>query len=171
MMKTSLFDAFGGLMLLLILAAGCVEGEAENKGEGEGEGREARQRAMERAESASRLMPAARVDSLLAEEKNLPTPARIGMWARRFLDTEDVEYRFGLAEGGYVAEGELIRDDRQDCVSLMYRVTELARADDHGDAVTWALDTRFAGAPLDSVVDPQGRVNYDTPATWISVWT
>jgi hypothetical protein len=62
-----------------------------------------------------------------------------------------------------VTEGELVRDDRQDCVSLMYRVTELARAADHQDAVAWALRTRFAGAPLDSLVDEQGRVNYDRP--------
>jgi hypothetical protein len=159
MKKTSSYGAFGVLMLMLILAAGCVEGEAENKGEGE-----ARQRAIERADSARRIMTSAQEDAVLAEEKILPTSLRVGLWARRFLKAKGVEYRFGLAEGGYVAEGELIRDDRQDCVSLMYRVTELARADDHRDAVTWALDTRFAGAPLDSLVDQQGRVDYDNPA-------
>jgi hypothetical protein len=29
--------------------------------------------------------------------------------------------------------------------------------------VVWALRTRFAGAPLDSVVDDRGRVDYDRP--------
>jgi hypothetical protein len=158
MMKTRSRGAFGSVILMLILTVGCT------KHEGEGEVQQARQRALERAESARRLMPVARVDSLLAEEKNLPTAARIGRWARRFLDAADVAYRFGLAEGGYAAEGELVRDDRQDCVSLMYRVTELARADDHRDAVAWALRTRFAGAPLDEVVDRQGKVDYDNPA-------
>lgn len=159
-MNTSFCGAFGALMLMLILAVGCVEGEAGKKGQDQ----EARQRAIERAETAPRIMTSAQEDAELAKEKILPTSMRVGLWARRFLKAGGVEYRFGLAEGGYVTEGELIRDDRQDCVSLMYRVTELARADDHRDAVAWALDTRFAGAALDSVVDPQGRVNYDNPA-------
>ena len=139
--------------ILIILAAGCTSGED----------RQALTRAVERAESAPRIMSPEQEDRLLTEEKDLATPARIGQWARRFLDADGIEYLFGLKAGGYVAEGDLIRDNRQDCVSLMYRVTELARADDHRDAVAWALRTRFAGAPLDSVVDEQGRVDYDRP--------
>ncbi len=138
---------------LMVLAAGCNETRDEV----------AVGRAVARAESAERIMPPAQEDRLLAAESGLPTAARIGRWARRFAEADSVEYRFGLAEGGYVAEGELVRDDRQDCVSLMYRVTELARAEDHRDAVVWALRTRFAGAPADSLVDEQGRVNYDRP--------
>ena len=139
--------------MLMILAAGCIQGEDQ----------QALKRAAERAESAPRIMSVEQEDRLLAEEGDLATATRIGQWARRFLDAEGVEYLFGLKEGGYVAEGDLIRDDRQDCVSLMYRVTELARADNHRDAVVWALRTRFAGAPLDSVVDGRGRVDYDRP--------
>ena len=130
---------------------------------GAGEDHKAVERAVERAESARRIMSVAQEDRLLTEERNLPTAARVGRWARRFLDADGIEYRFGLHEGGYVAEGELVHDDRQDCVSLMYRVTELARSDDHRDAVVRALRTRFAGAPLDSVVDDRGRVDYDRP--------
>jgi len=151
MMKMFSLGCFGGM--LVILASGC----------GAGEDQKAVARAVARAESARRIMSPVQEDRLLTEERDLPTTARIGQWARRFLDADGVEYLFGLSEGGYVAEGDLVRDDRQDCVSLMYRVTELARADDHRDAVVWALRTRFAGAPLDSVVDDQGRVDYDRP--------
>jgi hypothetical protein len=146
--------SFGPLGTMLMIAlTGCSSGED----------RQAMERALARSESAVRIMPVAREDSLLAAESGLSTPIRIGQWARRFLAGQGVEYRFGLAEGGYATEGELVRDDRQDCVSLMYRVTELARAGDHRDAVAWALNTRFAGAPLDSVVDAEGRVDYDRP--------
>lgn len=139
--------------LLALAAWGC----------GDRADQEALGRAVDYAEAAPRIMPVAREDSLLAAEGGLPTAARIGRWARRFAGAEGVTYRFGLQEGGYVAEGALIRDDRQDCVSLMYRVTELARADDHRDAVVWALNTRFAGAPWDSVVAADGRSDYDRP--------
>jgi hypothetical protein len=152
MMRKKIFPACFGLGLM-VLAAGCFENRDET----------AYDRAFARAESAERIMPPAEEDRLLAEEAGLPTPVRIGRWARRYAAADSVEYRFGLAEGGYVTEGELVRDDRQDCVSLMYRVTELARAEDHRDAVAWALRTRFAGVPADSLVDEQGRVNYDRP--------
>jgi len=187
MMKIGIFGCLG--CMLMILGAGCTDGEDQQARVPAGERpverareravertveqgaervvaqavEQAVERAVKRAESARRIMPPAREDSLLAEEKDFPTPSRIGRWARRFLATDGVEYRFGLGEGGYVAEGELVRDDRQDCVSLMYRVTELSRATDHRDAVMWALRTRFAGAPLDSVVDDLGRVDYDRP--------
>lgn len=141
--------------ILTVMMVGCGnQGGDENRAE---------ERAFQRAESAQRLMSSSREDSLLALEKNFPTAERVGLWARRFLAAEGIEYLFGLKEGGYVAEGDLIRDDRQDCVSLMYRVTELARADDHRDAVAWALKTRFAGATLDSVVDDTGHVDYARP--------
>ncbi len=111
----------------------------------------------------SALLTPVSLDSLLATERGLGAPARIGLWARRFLADPDSEYRFGLKEGGYVAEGLLISDHRQDCVSLLYRSSELARASDHEDALRLALATRFPGAPLDSLVDSEGRVDYERP--------
>jgi hypothetical protein len=121
-------------------------------------------RAQSRAESADRLLPVAREDSLLAAEQSLPTAARVGLWARRVLAADGVRYLFGPSPDGYVAERELVRDHRQDCISLLYRCTELARARDHDDAVAIALRTRFAGAEPDSVVDAQGRVDYGHPS-------
>lgn len=103
------------------------------------------------------------MDSILAAEQGLPTAVRIGRWARRFLADPASEYRFGLKEGGYVAEGLLVSDHRQDCVSLLYRCTELAQARDHEDALRIALATRFAGAPMDSLIDATGGVDYDRP--------
>lgn len=112
-------------------------------------------------QAADRLLPVAVEDSLLAAEQALPTAARVGLWARRFLAAAGVRYVFGSAADGYVAEREVVRDHRQDCISLLYRCGELARARDHHDAVAVALATRFAGAPPDSVVDAAGRVDYD----------
>lgn len=103
------------------------------------------------------------IDSLLAGDGSLPTAERIGAWARRFRDAGGSSYRFGPAEGGYVAEGRLALDEHQDCVSLMYRCTELGQAADATDALAWALRLRFGGAPLDSIVAPDGRVDYDRP--------
>ena len=146
----------------IVILTGCLLVLSACGGAGD-DGQEALDRAVRHASGAPRIMTTADEDSLLAEENNLPAAERIGLWARRFRDAQGVEYLFGLAEGGYAAAGDLVRDDRQDCVSLMYRVTELARADDHRDAVVWALRTRFAGAAPDSVVDEQGRVDYDRP--------
>lgn len=163
MMKMSVGGCLGGV--LMVLGLGCTgdpdQAASDQDLDAGDQDQAARSRAVEHAESAPRIMTPAREDSLLAGELDLPTPARIGRWARRFLEADGVEYRFGLGEGGYAAEGDLVRDDRHDCVSLMYRVTELSRATDHRDAVAWALRTRFAGAPLDSVVDGQGRVDYE----------
>jgi hypothetical protein len=144
-----------GCLVCGALAVGC-EGADENRSK-------ALVRAGARAEESARIMSQATEDSFLVAEVDLPTPERIGRWARRYLEAEGVEYLFGLKEGGYVAEGDLVRDNRQDCVSLMYRVTELARAADHHDALDWALKTRFAGADPDSVVDATGRVDYERP--------
>jgi len=110
------------------------------------------------------VAPPARLDSLLAAEQDLPAPARVGRWARRFLAWGQAEYRFGPAAGGYVAEGRLVPGRTQDCISLLYRLTELALATDARDAVHLALARRFAGASPDSVVGPDGRVDYDHPA-------
>ncbi len=109
------------------------------------------------------LHPPEHLDSLLAAEGGLPTAERVGRWARRFLADAESEYLFGLKEGGYVADGRLVSDHRQDCVSLVYRSSELARAVDHGDAISLALALRFPGAPLDSLIDESGRVDYDRP--------
>jgi hypothetical protein len=121
-------------------------------------------RAQARAEAADRLLPAAAEDSLLAAQQGLPTAERVGQWARRFLAADGIRYVFGPNADGYVAEREIVRDHRQDCISLLYRCTELARARDHRDAIAVALATRFAGAEPDSVVDVEGRVDYDDPS-------
>jgi len=76
---------------------------------------------------------------------------------------ESKGYKFGLAEGGYVAEGQLVSKGEYDCVSFMYLTTERARSNGLRDSISWALRTRFAGAQPDSVVGPDGRVNYDRP--------
>lgn len=93
----------------------------------------------------------------------LTLPARVGVWARRFVAAGDAVYRFGLAPDGYAALGRLVLDDRQDCISLTYRCCELARARNGRDAVAWALRTRFAGAAPAEIVDGRGRVDYDDP--------
>ncbi len=97
-------------------------------------------------------------------DPDLPLAARIGAWARRFVAAGGASYCFGLDDDGYAALGRLVLDQRQDCISLLYRVTELARAADGREAVAWALRTRFAGAPAAEVVGPDGRVDYDHPA-------
>jgi uncharacterized protein len=86
----------------------------------------------------------------------------LGYWAK-FQDQESTRYLFGLAEGGYVEQGRLILDTRHDCVSFLYRCTELARANDYRGNLAWALRTRFAGAHPDSVVGADGRVDYNRP--------
>jgi hypothetical protein len=121
-------------------------------------------RAQARAEAADRLTPTAVEDSLLAAQQGLPTADRVGLWARRFVAAGGIRYVFGPSADGYVAEREIVRDHRQDCISLLYRCTELAQARDHRDAVAVALATRFAGAEPDSVVDAAGRVDYDDPS-------
>jgi hypothetical protein len=103
------------------------------------------------------------VDSVLSAEADRPVSWRIGAWARRFLAAPGVSYLFGPAEGGYVAQGRLVLDTRHDCVSLMYRCSELGRSSAAIEALDLALDTRFAGAPIDSVIDAAGRVDYDRP--------
>lgn len=97
-------------------------------------------------------------------DPSLPLPARVGLWARRFAAAPGATYCFGLADSGYATLGRLVLDERQDCVSLVYRVTELARGGDGRAAVAWALRTRFAGARPRDVVGPDGRVDYDDPA-------
>lgn len=94
----------------------------------------------------------------------LDLPGRVGWWARQFLAAEETTYCFGPAAGGYVAEGRLVLDEKHDCISLLYRTTELARSEDPRQAVAVALATRFAGADPDSVVGADGRVDYDHPA-------
>jgi hypothetical protein len=126
--------------------------------------RQARGRVINRAATASRLLPTTREDSLLADEFDLATAEKMDLWARRFAAADSVSYLFGPKPGGYVAAGALVDDRRQDCVSLLYRVSELARARDAGDAVYWALRTRFAGGDPHSVVAADGRVNYEAAA-------
>ena len=103
----------------------------------------------------------ATIDSVLALEADRPVSYRVAAWARRFLAAPGVSYLFGPAEGGYVEQGRLVLDSRHDCVSLMYRCTELGRATAATDALDLALGTRFAGASPDSVVETDGRVDYD----------
>jgi hypothetical protein len=126
-------------------------------------GEDARDRIIARNLDVVSRWPSAVLDSLLAAEKGLPTAERVGLWARRFLIEPRAEYRFGLAAGGYAAEGLLVDDWHHDCVSLLYRVSELARARDHTDALMIALVIRFPGAPIDSLADETGRIDYDRP--------
>jgi len=107
------------------------------------------------------LYSTARMDSLLSLESALPVAERVGLWARRFAAAGNSRYLFGLAEGGYAKEGLLVEDRALDCVSLTYRVSELARAVDSEDALRIALATRFAGSEFDSIVDGEGRADYD----------
>jgi pimeloyl-ACP methyl ester carboxylesterase len=126
--------------------------------------RVAREAVIARAEGGQRLFVVAAEDSVLAAESSLPTASRVGQWARRFAAADDVVYLFGPKDGGYVAEGAIVSDYRQDCVSLLYRTSELARARDARDAVDWALRTRFAGATAAAVADDKGRLDYENPA-------
>ena len=89
--------------------------------------------------AAPSLMPGATLDSLLAPEQDLPTSRRIGLWARRFAADSTNVYCFGLKPGGYVSEGRLVDDVHVDCISLLYRVTELAQARTARDAVASAF--------------------------------
>ena len=74
-------------------------------------------------------------------------------------------YLFGLADGGYAREGLIIpAGGRHDCVSFMYRSTELGRAEDRRGSLAVALRTRFAGVDPAAVVDENGRLDYDHPA-------
>ena len=95
--------------------------------------------------------------------KHLNVGARVGYWAERFLEQAPSAYRFGLAEDGYVSQGMLVLDEAMDCVSFVYRCTELARAADDREALLWALRTRFNGADFAQVVGPDGRVDYHSP--------
>jgi hypothetical protein len=123
--------------------------------------------AVERAVALNLTVPTlageAALDSLLAGEQALPIARRVGLWARRYLDWGRAEYRFGLAEGGYATRGLLVPGTRQDCISLLYRTTELARAHDARHAVALALSVRFAGAAPESVVAADGTVDYERP--------
>lgn len=110
------------------------------------------------------LADVAAIDSLLRAEQALPTAVRSGLWARRYAAAPGTEYRFGLATGGYVDRGLLVPGLVHDCISLVYRVGELARATSSRHAIELALATRFAGAEPDSVIDRKGRVDYDHPA-------
>ncbi|MBK8167506.1 MAG: hypothetical protein IPK64_16300 [bacterium] len=143
----------GGLALVLAGGAGCAVA-----------GPDALARAQARAARADRLLARAAEDSLLRTEQDLPTAVRVGLWARRFQAAAGVRYVFGPAADGYVAERDLVRDHRQDCISLLYRCAELARARSADDAVAVALQTRFAGADPAAVVDAEGRVDYDHPS-------
>jgi hypothetical protein len=121
-------------------------------------------RAVARNLAAAWVLPPAAVDSILAAERGLPLPQRVGRWARRFLAADFADYRFGLAPGGYAAAGALVDDAHHDCISFLYRCSELARARDAADAVKLAIAQRFAGAPAEAVVGADGRVDYDHPA-------
>ncbi|MDY0109327.1 MAG: hypothetical protein RBT60_05275 [Candidatus Krumholzibacteria bacterium] len=126
-----------------------------------------RDSAIERAVSfnlavADLAAPAA-LDSLLAAQQQLPAGERVGRWARRYLAAPGTEYRFGPAPGGYVERGLLVPGLRHDCISLIYRTTELARARSARHAIELAVALRFAGVEPDSVVDAQGKVDYDRP--------
>ncbi len=144
-MKRSLLLSFFPILMSISACGGTDRWEAVLERNGEG------------------LYPTAVMDSILAAEQDLPTALRMGRWARRFLAAEESAYLFGLAEGGYVSEGLIVSDRVHDCVSLTYRVSELARASSSEAALRMAMGTRFAGAELDSVIGPDGRADYERP--------
>lgn len=123
----------------------------------------ARQRIHRTNLSAPGIFTNSEIDSLLAAESGRATGERVGLWVRRFLAAPGISYRFGPEPGGYVDLGRVVLDDHHDCVSLVYRCTELAHAGSAAAAVDRALSTRFAGADLDSLADAEGRVDYDRP--------
>lgn len=92
----------------------------------------------------------------------LPMGLKISHWIEN-RSRNSLGYRFGLAEDGYAADGRLMTKGFYDCVSFMYRCTELARAGSPRDDLAWALRTRFAGADPASVVRADGSVDYDLP--------
>jgi len=152
--------------ILMLLIGGVSAGSADTTPEATISGAtnvDPGTQAVSRNLAAPAIYAGATIDSLLEAERDLPVPERVGRWARRFLNDGAAVYRFGLAEGGYVAEGALVDDRHHDCVSFLYRTSELARADDAAGAVRLALALRFAGADLDSVVQTDGRVDYDRP--------
>lgn len=145
------------IVLVLIIAmtlVGCTGGSRTET---------ARERIHRANLSTSGIFSAGDIDSLLAADSGLPVGERVGLWARRFLAAPGIDYLFGLRPGGYVDLGRIVLDEHQDCVSLMYRCTELAGSGSAAEAVDRALSTRFAGADLDSLADDQGRVDYDRP--------
>lgn len=139
--------------LAMVWAAGAVAG-----------GSDALERAVASNLARPDILAPAALDSVLAAERSLPVGERVGRWARRYLQAPRTEYRFGLAAGGYVDAGLLVPGTVHDCISFLYRTTELARARDARDAVELALALRFAGASPQEVVGPDGRVDYDHPA-------
>ena len=141
------------ILVLAVLAAAavaCTDGADE--------------RAIDRALAYNGGLAAAAGPAGAPVDHAMPLPARVAAWARRFATAGSATYCFGLDPEGYAAQGRLVLDDRQDCISLLYRCAELARARDGRDAVAWALRTRFAGAAPATVVDDEGRVDYDHPA-------
>ena len=156
--------ALASTLALLTVFAAVAEGRGQPADTEPASRLAARELVQAHAVAGARLFPVAVEDSILAAESDLSTAARVGRWARRFAAAAGVTYLFGPSPGGYVAEGAVVSDKRQDCVSLVYRVSELARADDGRDAVDWALRTRFAGAPIEDVAASDGRVDYDHPA-------
>ncbi len=107
---------------------------------------------------------ASKMEKHLSARVDEPVASNIGFWARYFVDRPNVIYCFGPHDGGYVAQGALVLENRQDCVSLLYRCSELARSKSLVESVDWALRSRFAGADLASFVGTAGNVNYDHPA-------
>ena len=147
------FKTASALIIAFILA-GCTQGSRTET---------ARQRIHRANLEVPAIFSVDETDSLLAADAGLPVGERVGRWARRFLTAPGIEYRFGPEEGGYVALGRIVMDERHDYVSFVYRCTELARSGSAAAAVDRALATRFAGADLDSLADGQGRVDYDRP--------
>jgi uncharacterized protein len=104
------------------------------------------------------------INKYLSASNGKPVAANVGYWARYFASRDDILYCFGPNDGGYVAQGALVLDGRQDCVSLLYRCSELARSGSLAESVDWALKTRFAGAPLAAFTGSSGSVDYENPA-------
>lgn len=119
---------------------------------------------VERNLDNERTLASAEIDAAMNDLARLPLGERIAAWADWLRRHGPVEYRFGRAPGGYVEEGRLVDDTATDCMLFMYRATELARSTTAEEAVQFAFGTRFYGAALESVVTPEGKVDYDDPS-------
>jgi hypothetical protein len=108
-------------------------------------------------------LPTPLIEQHMQEWRDRPVGARIALWADLFRARGDATYRFGLLEGGYVADGLLVQDFKPDCVLFFYRCTDLARSSPAPQAILRALESRFGGA-TPAPVDSLGRVDYDNAA-------
>ncbi len=85
-------------------------------------------------------MPNEEVAALQRQVADRPVGERIAFWAERFVGTPyDPD-----PLGEYVRKSVIVADERVDCMYLTFRAVELALGRDPDDAVSIALEKRFA---------------------------